>query len=164
MDIDTIIKQWFALSQGQETSRGDIFFQFVALWIAFNAMYASQDSDDVGDWDQIATFAGDGNLNDLHNMLLRNPVYERAISRLREKGVFDTATGKRRKIRNPKNLVEVMRCLYQVRCNLFHGGKMPENPRDERLVEASHTILTRLLAERLGVSGRQETMFSDLAP
>jgi hypothetical protein len=33
---------------------------------------------------------------------------------------------------------------------LFHGGKTPEDPRDARLVEASHTIVLKLIEPLVG--------------
>jgi hypothetical protein len=43
--------------------------------------------------------------------------------------------------------------LYQVRCNLIHGGKDPDNERDKMLVRESLTVLNVLvpaIEERLG--------------
>lgn len=39
------------------------------------------------------------------------------------------------------NWEQVLRTIYQVRCNLFHGEKSPQSFRDFRLVEASDRIL-----------------------
>jgi hypothetical protein len=39
----------------------------------------------------------------------------------------------------------VLRAIYVVRCNLFHGGKTPLNLRDVDLVDASHIILLRMM-------------------
>lgn len=48
-------------------------------------------------------------------------------------------------MRDPENLTEVLLCVYQMRCNLFHGGKLPGNPRDEALAEAGHAIVSGLI-------------------
>jgi hypothetical protein len=48
-------------------------------------------------------------------------------------------------IKNLKNLRQVMRCIYQIRCNFFHSGKVPGNPRDEKLVDAAFTIVSKLI-------------------
>lgn len=42
---------------------------------------------------------------------------------------------------------QLLRTLYQVRCNLFHGGKSPQNVRDHDLVLKSDRILRTFLAE-----------------
>jgi hypothetical protein len=39
----------------------------------------------------------------------------------------------------------VLSALYQVRCNLFHGGKNPINPRDRELTAVGHAILTTFI-------------------
>jgi hypothetical protein len=51
----------------------------------------------------------------------------------------------RRQIRRVDNLTEVLSCVYQVRCNLFHGSKAPGNARDESLVEAGYVIISKLI-------------------
>lgn len=40
----------------------------------------------------------------------------------------------------------LLRTIYQVRCNLFHGEKSPQNFRDHDLVFASDRILARFIA------------------
>lgn len=39
------------------------------------------------------------------------------------------------------NWEQLLRTIYQVRCNLFHGEKSPQNFRDFKLVEASDRVL-----------------------
>ena len=41
---------------------------------------------------------------------------------------------------------QVLRTVYQVRCNLFHGEKSPQSARDYELVVASDRILARFIA------------------
>ncbi len=77
--------------------------------------------------------------------------YRDAVALLKELGVGNPR-GYNRRIRDERNLTEVCSCLYQVRCNLFHGGKLPGNPRDERLVEASYVIVSKLIAPYLSAS------------
>lgn len=42
---------------------------------------------------------------------------------------------------------QLLRTIYQVRCNLFHGEKSPQNHRDRQLVLKSDRILRTFLAE-----------------
>jgi len=147
MEIEHIIQQWYTLASSGDVSRGDIFFRFVAAWVAFNALYTSRHSDDIGDWDQVRSFAGELDAINRHRQLIdQDQSYQRAIQVLKEKGVGDLRRGYSRRIRNEYNFTEVASCLYQVRCNLFHGGKLPGNPRDERLVAASCEIVSKLSA------------------
>ena len=41
---------------------------------------------------------------------------------------------------------QLLRTIYQVRCNLFHGEKSPQAVRDQKLVTASDKILGRFIA------------------
>jgi hypothetical protein len=41
---------------------------------------------------------------------------------------------------------QLLRVIYQVRCNLFHGEKSEANARDRLLIEASNSILAQLVA------------------
>ncbi|WP_342739909.1 hypothetical protein [Bradyrhizobium sp. B117] len=42
---------------------------------------------------------------------------------------------------------QLLRTIYQVRCNLFHGEKSPQNQRDRQLVLKSDRILRTFIAE-----------------
>lgn len=41
-----------------------------------------------------------------------------------------------------ENFEQIVRFLYQIRCNLFHGGKSPVNTNDQRLVTLAAKVLT----------------------
>jgi hypothetical protein len=154
MELSAIIRAWHPLATGGDIDRSDVFFRFIALWVAFNALYASRHSSDIGDWDQVRSFAGDPDAVDRHRELIRTDSdYDKAIDVLAQRGVRDLRDlnrGAVRRIRNRQNLTEVASCVYQVRCNLFHGGKTPENPRDAKLVEACHTIVLKLIEPLAG--------------
>jgi hypothetical protein len=76
------------------------------------------------------------------NLLLNlwDPRFRAATQRLtamyRNKG--ESAVGR---------LAAVSGILYQIRCNLVHGSKDPNNQRDTMLVTASVTVLKRMLPE-----------------
>lgn len=146
MDLQNIVDTWAELALEGRIERADIFFRFVAIWVAFNALYTSRHSDEVGDWDQVRSFAGEVRAIDKHRQLLDSDAeYQNAVDILKEHGVYDVHRHVRRRIRDNRDLTSVASCLYQIRCNLFHGGKMPDNPRDERLVSAGYTIVSRLI-------------------
>ena len=50
-----------------------------------------------------------------------------------------------RRIGDTGDLEQVLLCVYQVRNNLFHGGKMPDSSRDGRIVRESFTIVSKIL-------------------
>jgi hypothetical protein len=146
MTIDEIIQQWYTVACGGNLGELDIFFKFVAIWVAFNALYTSRHSDEIGDWEQVRSFAGEPSVIDRHRELLQNDhAYRNAVGVLKKRGVYDVRRRTLRRIRDENDLTAVTSCLYQVRCNLFHGGKMPDNPRDEALVFASYAIVSKLI-------------------
>jgi len=103
--------------------------------------------------EQVMLFAGQPDVVDGHRRLTANDdAYVTAINTLAEHGVANLRNGQRRRISNINNLNEVLSCAYQVRCNLFHGGKAPGNPRDERLVDASYTIVSKLIGPFVNVN------------
>ena len=55
-----------------------------------------------------------------------------------------------------KRATSLLLSIYQVRCNLFHGGKSPDNKRDLRLVESSAEIMNGYL--RVLLSGFQDSL------
>lgn len=52
---------------------------------------------------------------------------------------------KQKKYADLSELNQFIFCVYQVRCNLFHGGKHPEDGQDECLVKLSYESLVILL-------------------
>lgn len=50
-----------------------------------------------------------------------------------------------KEIKDGKNLSEIMEVIYQVRNNLFHGGKDVQDIKDRNIIEHSAIILYRLL-------------------
>jgi len=49
------------------------------------------------------------------------------------------------KLANTFDAAEVMSFIYQIRCNLFHGGKLPADHWDKELVSAAYTALDLLI-------------------
>ena len=45
------------------------------------------------------------------------------------------------------DFAQLMRMIYQIRCNLFHGKKSLDDPHDVELVEIAYDILTRIFAQ-----------------
>ena len=56
----------------------------------------------------------------------------------------------------PERATSLLLSVYQVRCNLFHGGKSPDNKRDLKLVESSAEIMNGYL--RVLLSGFPDSL------
>lgn len=57
-----------------------------------------------------------------------------------------TSTGRRRRevrIDSPDDFAGIVEGIYQVRCNLFHGGKRTNDVRDQKLVMLCARILEK---------------------
>jgi len=46
---------------------------------------------------------------------------------------------------NCQDLNELKNALYQVRCNVFHGEKVPGDPNDDRIVKAAYPVLRAIM-------------------
>jgi hypothetical protein len=62
MQLSEIIRVWYSLATGGDVDRSDVFFRFIALWVAFNALYASRHSSDIGSPEGATHFAYQGNV------------------------------------------------------------------------------------------------------
>lgn len=52
-------------------------------------------------------------------------------------------------VNKPEDLREVVPALYQVRCNVFHGEKVPGEPNDDRIVKAARPLLVEIVRHAL---------------
>jgi len=142
--IEETIRQWYEIAAGHPVSNANAFFRFMAVWMAFNALYASRHSYCSGDNKQVQAFASEHEAIEEHLRLLEvDPTYLRKVLDLSEEPIGGLL-GKVQ-ILDVRKLPQVCEALYQVRCNLFHGGKQLSNERDEMLVEASCYIVSRLI-------------------
>jgi len=146
--LSEIIIPWQKLALGEPVDQTNAFFKFIAIWIAFNGIYYVRYDDEFDDALRIRAFAEESDTFERHKSLLKsNEDYYQAVGYLAEKGVRDTRRPDEEpyKIKNFDDSWRVMRCVYQVRNNLFHSGKNLKNPRDKRLVEAAFIIVYRLI-------------------
>jgi hypothetical protein len=54
---------------------------------------------------------------------------------------------------DPAKLDDLVDVLYQVRCNVFHGEKVPYDPNDDKIVEAAHLFF--FIVEKLAEPSRR---------
>ena len=123
----------------------DPFLRFIAIWITFNALY-ERNLPGERERRQIRAISERKDFRSFHAAVLaQSPDYERAIQLLASTGVSDVRTGKRRVINDATDLESVLLCVYQVRCNLFHGGKHREDERDRMLSTSGFVVISYLL-------------------
>lgn len=141
-ETQKLIDTWYGVATGTGLSEGTIhntYFQFMALWVAFNALYDSRSSSvRQQGWQQIDEFAEADGAKTRHRELLQSNIeYREAVACLREYWA--------QRIRDENNLKEVLSTVRKVRNNLFHGKKLPGNLEDESLVRASYVIVSKLM-------------------
>jgi hypothetical protein len=146
MDLSDIVLSWYGISQGKEVDQSNVFIRFIAVYIAFNAIYDCRYSKELDPAKRIRSFSDDKEMNDRHLELLKsNAEYLDAVKYLAEKGVIDMQKKELYEINRIEYLYQVMRCVYRVRNNLFHGNKDPGEPRNIDLVGSSYVILSHLI-------------------
>jgi hypothetical protein len=135
-----LIRKWHELATTDPAIQNNVFFKFVATWVAFNAFYAEMFPSASGDRNQVKKYSLSDTAKRKHSELLKTREYKAAVEFFCRSGV--------RSETEPAHLYDtekIFNQVYQVRCNLFHGGKLPENPRDYKLVESAYAIVSRIV-------------------
>lgn len=147
MSLYDIIGPWAKLAKGESIDTDNPFIRFISIWIAFGGIYTAL-FDSTSENQRIRKFSDRLDMKGRHNMLLGSEEeYKDAVEAIAEKGILDinNLEGDPLRIYDKKELRQVLRCVYQVRCNLFHSGKDINDPRDIKLVSASFTIISKLI-------------------
>ncbi len=144
MNLREIITNWVKISRQQAFETNDVFFRFMSLWIAFNAYFTFKYGN-IRDTEKPQRFAQEQKTGKRHQELLQtDSVYENGVATIAEKGVTELKSRKHYTIADTRDLCQVMDCIYTIRCNLFHGNKLTDDLRDQKLVAASLAILDKL--------------------
>lgn len=156
-DLEKSFMNWYQFG----IEHNDPFFvKFVALWMAFNEQFSSikkpapRDKNikylDYAERTKINIYCEKNvqKMESVHQLVwnspciqifLKEPVKDMRAGTLTESNQddFDNLTSKRG-IEQTKALLQT---IYQVRCNLFHGSKSPDEQRDIDLVRCSGEIM-----------------------
>lgn len=155
-------KKWFDLGKlyaKYEKENNKIFVEFIMYWVAFNCLYNScVDSEENN---RIRAYCKQNmSLLKEYNafekkqieILKKSPICNmwRKISTNRECCKKTEKICKKRhdnllSDNEDEKISALFQTMYQVRCNLFHGGKSPSDDRDRELVQASAVILSGYL-------------------
>lgn len=123
-ETHSAVGDWLAVAEGRKPASGAVFAPFITAWIGFNALHAAEYPG--GDQNGVRRFATSQRVSERHRNLLNQADYANAVRVLAEKGI----AGRRGRlaIDHLENCEAVFDCVYQVRCNLFHGSKRPDKP------------------------------------
>lgn len=152
-----LIHKWFRKAESQSRCRPeDAFEPFIYCWIAFNGWYACMFSLTT-DRDCVMRVARDPDISIIFKKLLEDAEFRKVADKFRQRWPIPKL---RRKRSGPSrtdevspesdlNLENVLLQIYQVRNNLFHGGKSVSRQNDQDLVFFSFRLLVRLMAKLL---------------
>jgi len=161
--LEDTIHEWVQLSEQVRTRSADPFARFALLWIAFNTYYAFRHgrgrrrNDENTDWQELQELADSHEFTQVHATLLkaRDGRYLDAVDTLvRAERATDNVlrSGLHRDATDP---VAILKAVYRIRCNLFHGLKSPSDVLDRNVVEAANTIVALFLRELVPFRARR---------
>lgn len=137
-----LIEKWISRSENEQ----DPFVRFFMLYMCLDAWMTSVSNEDRDDRKLDWLLQTD---NDLKESWHSTPLKEDSLHELysigKVKDLRPRHDGTERHLSNPDNFEEVILFIYQVRCNLFHGGKRPDDSNDIRLVNFSADLLYKWL-------------------
>ena len=146
-ESEELIRSWLKVAHKENHSlanRLDAYFRFMALWIAFNAFLTKEYTSKRGDREKVSAFAANNVNASFHkDRLKEGNFYSEAVEYFKKHGVknMQPNAGPKCEVSSRECFREVMDCVYQVRCNLFHGDKRIDNENDFKHVEAAYTIV-----------------------
>lgn len=139
--IKTLIG-WWKLKGQRET---DPFTKFFFFYVCFDAWITTESGKDR-DIDKIDWFINNDSCLKDRWKDIQSSVTKSWLANLKNLSpIEDMRPNHNRKVylNNTEDIGEVVKFIYQIRCNLFHGAKDPMNSRDANLVELAGMILEK---------------------
>lgn len=134
---------WWKLKGQRET---DYFIKFFFFYVCFDAWITSESNKD-SDWEKLNwLFTNDSCLKRQWSEVQSSRVISLLKNLQHYSPLEDMRPGHRNRkvyLDDTENFEQVIRFIYQIRCNLFHGAKDPMNNRDAILVELSAEVLEK---------------------
>lgn len=133
---------WWKLKGQRER---DPFIKFFFFYMCFDAWITAESSED-SDQDKLTwLFSNPSLLRESWKEIQADRVQSLLANLRHYSPIRDMRPGRDREV--PLNDIDdfeqVIRFIYQIRCNLFHGSKNPSSSRDSALVELSAEILEK---------------------
>lgn len=143
-NVKNLISWWKVLGRDQD----DPFMKFFMFYMCLDAWMTAESGKDK-DEDKLEWLIFTPNPLKSHwDGIKRGPQFQSWLNGLaHESPIYDMRPSKQGlrtvTLSDTSDFNEVMRYIYQIRCNLFHGSKSPVDNRDRRLVSLSARILER---------------------
>jgi hypothetical protein len=140
--IKNLVKVWYEKAKHER----DKFSQFVYLWFCFNAWLAYRTGKDIDRHmlnDLKRKDPAGSDITDEYDRAFCSDSFKQRIQDLQSLCPIYDSRGKKApvNINNMTDFPNVCEAIYRIRCNLFHGGKTPDENRDTRLVRVAGSIL-----------------------
>lgn len=142
--IKNLVKTWYEKARFEQ----DPFSKFIFLWICFNAWldYKSGEflDSEMINWLIRQTFSTSDLISNYENAKKTEPLM-RSLKTLADMSPIYDSRGRRDPIRikDEDDFENIVKGIYRIRCNLFHGGKEANDSRDRKLVEVSKRVLEK---------------------
>lgn len=143
--IKNLVKGWYENKAKMET---DPIFKFLCLWICFNAWldYRSEGRNDgeMISWLTKQTPESSDLITEYEHARKTEPFNGLLESLVNMAPIYDSR-GERGavEIGGIDDRANIIRAIYRIRCNLFHGGKEANNTRDQKLIKCTQQILDK---------------------
>lgn len=141
-NIKTLIGWWKLKGQREK----DPFTKFFFFYVCFDAWITAESGKDA-DTKKIKWFLENDNFLKSKWPDIQHSVTESWLISLKNLSPIEDMRlnhrGKKVYLNDIDNLGEIIKFIYQIRCNLFHGSKNPMNSRDSNLVYLSGRLLEK---------------------
>lgn len=141
-NVKTLIG-WWKLKGQRET---DPFIKFFFFYVCFDAWITNLSQKDI-DQEKLDWFLNNDNCLKAHWPDIQSSITKSWIKNLSNLSpIFDMRPNHRERsvvFDDVEDFEQMIRFIYQIRCNLFHGGKDAMNSRDSNLVDLAGKILEK---------------------
>lgn len=148
--IKNLINGW----RQKAHQEGDPFSKFVFIWFCFNAWIEnlSDANSDRKMIDELKSRKSNmANFADIFHTALnsRENYFKSSVTALVHQSQEKPIENARDKNKAPVSIKDefdfenIVEAIYRIRCNLFHGGKDPDDSRDQVLVKTAQRVLER---------------------
>ena len=151
-NLKSSYKSWLDFLQYGIYKEKSSFLRFAILWLSFNAYLNEEYGKKIsGDKNKVLEFAKNEQVGNLYRDLLEDPKFNKVLSDFKiiksHKGLFieDMLTRKESDRKffddNHRSIRDYLMVIYQIRCNFFHGDKIPYNLEDKKIIEWAYKYL-----------------------
>lgn len=146
LQIKNIIKVWY----GKARREDDKFLKFFLLWICFNAWleHSSGEDRDYKMIDWLINKETSSDLKESYELCIKDKEFKEHLKFLAYNSPYKDSRGKRSdiEIKDENDFKNIVRAIYRIRCNLFHGGTQAQQEIAKKQIAISTNILNKWIA------------------